>query len=442
MATVDVSELSLETLEQAAFPISPRADFRVVVVERVHRGMIDHASVDTSVEICGVMVGRWAKDANGPYAVIEEYIRCNAAAQKFAEVTFTHESWAQINQEMDTKYQNLRIIGWYHSHPNFGIFLSDRDCFIQENFFSGPGQVAFVVDPIRKLEGMFEWRNGKPVPMHHYWVGERVQVGEAQPAPPPAATMNAVDMEGARSGDLPDSWGLLQTLLLCLCVGLLGVMWGGRTTAWERQRLEAGAVAHFGLWKIYKPGFEEKLSTVIQHQSQSFAGIQKLAQAQVDGAGDRKEEYQKEWNRIFKDLDSVIRAQLIILQDYGMTDAERAEIRELLAAKQRDVRSQALSPSTPASSAQDSEKSKGKDVSSENKSPGTGGGKGTDTGKSTPQPDTTKPPVEKPVEKPAVKPMPAEAAKPEPPSTQEATPPVTKPAPTPPASTPSASTRP
>src|SRR5690606_7016679 len=123
-----------------------------------------------TVEICGILVGEWRQDEDGPFATVENYIRCDNATSKFAEVTFTHESWAKINEEMDSRFDGKRIVGWYHSHPDFGIFLSGRDCFIHEHFFGSPGQVAFVVDPVRELEGVFAWRNGKPTPMRHYWV--------------------------------------------------------------------------------------------------------------------------------------------------------------------------------------------------------------------------------------------------------------------------------
>ena len=344
MATVDVTELGRENLAQAAFPVPRQADFRVAFAEPVHRGINAHANEDTSFEICGVLVGSWATDADGPYAVIEQFIRCNAATQKFAEVTFTHESWAQINQEMDTKYQDLRIIGWYHSHPNFGIFLSDRDCFIQENFFSGPGQVAFVVDPVRKLEGLFEWRHGKPVPMPHYWIGSRVQVGETQPAPPPAAMLSAVPQPASAVGAVPDSWSLALTVLLGLCMALLGFLWGARRTAWEERRLEAGAVAHYGLWKLYKPGFEENLTAVIKFQNQVFREMQKLSREHVDGAGEKRADVEKEWQQVYQAIDEGTKAQLTILQEYGLSESERAEIRELLAAKQSELSQKKLAP--------------------------------------------------------------------------------------------------
>lgn len=357
MASIDVTDLSREKLNDATFPVSHRSDFRVAFVESVHQGINAHAHEDTSVEICGVLVGSWAKDADGPYAVIEYYIRCNAATQKFAEVTFTHESWAHINQEMDTKYQNHRIIGWYHSHPNFGIFLSDRDCFIQENFFSGPGQVAFVVDPVRKLEGLFEWRQGKPIPMHHYWIGSRVQVGEAQPAPPPAALPQmAYSGEVASTG--PDSWSLALSLLLALCAGLLGLMWGSRRTAWEQERLEAGAVAHYGLWKLYKPGFDENFAKLIQAQNLTYLKLQRLAEDQIahsgadtsagaaDGAEEQAADLQKKWNSIYGELDEITKYQLEIAKLYSLSESERRELRELLAVKLEALDRQELSPSS------------------------------------------------------------------------------------------------
>jgi len=42
-----------------------------------------------------------------------------------------------------------QIVGWYHTHPAFGLFLSEYDLFIHRNFFAdpahdraGPGPVA------------------------------------------------------------------------------------------------------------------------------------------------------------------------------------------------------------------------------------------------------------------------------------------------------------
>ena len=63
---------------------------------------------------------------------------------------------------MDRDYPDKKMIGWYHTHPGFGIFLSGMDLFICDNFFNLPWQVAFVYDPLGGDEGNFVWRSGKP----------------------------------------------------------------------------------------------------------------------------------------------------------------------------------------------------------------------------------------------------------------------------------------
>jgi len=264
MSGIDVRDLAKESLTEGRFPATPRADFRLHLAPEVHRGTWDHARQDTSVEICGVLVGRWERDEHGPYAVVTDYIRCEQASSKFAEVTFTHESWAQINREMDTKFADARIIGWYHSHPDFGIFLSDRDCFIQQHFFSSPGQIAYVIDPVRELEGVFAWRAGKPEPLPHYWVGDRIHAADSvqqrrtsrahDPSDRgvlPDGTADAMPMS-ARSTYL----NMATTVFGLLAVFLFGYLYSGWQAGWERQRLLERYAT------LLKSGMESRLDAV------------------------------------------------------------------------------------------------------------------------------------------------------------------------------------
>ena len=69
-------------------------------------------------------------------------------------------------------------MGWYHTHPNFGIFLSHHDLFIHHNFFSQALQVAYVVDPINQTRGFFHWHNGGMAQVTGYYLtadrGDRI----------------------------------------------------------------------------------------------------------------------------------------------------------------------------------------------------------------------------------------------------------------------------
>jgi proteasome lid subunit RPN8/RPN11 len=135
--------------------------FQAVMSRRVLEEIHAHGQSVTDAEICGVLVGNVYHDKHGPYLHISASIRGDKAQGHAAQVTFTDETWTAIHETMDRDYTNARIVGWYHTHPGFGIFLSGMDLFIQDNFFNLPWQVAFVYDPIGGDEGMFFWRKGK-----------------------------------------------------------------------------------------------------------------------------------------------------------------------------------------------------------------------------------------------------------------------------------------
>lgn len=50
------------------------------------------------------------------------------------------------------------VVGWYHSHPGFGCWLSGVDINTQQSFEAlSERAVAVVVDPIQSVKGKVEW---------------------------------------------------------------------------------------------------------------------------------------------------------------------------------------------------------------------------------------------------------------------------------------------
>jgi len=125
----------------------------VAVDGEVIRQIRQHARSCSKTEVCGVLIG----SENNNNLAIEACIAGANAAQAGTHVTFTQDTWEHIYQTKDAKYPEHRIVGWYHSHPGFGVFLSDHDTFIHKNFFSSPLQVAWVYDPHTDEEGCFGW---------------------------------------------------------------------------------------------------------------------------------------------------------------------------------------------------------------------------------------------------------------------------------------------
>jgi proteasome lid subunit RPN8/RPN11 len=130
---------------------------QVVMEAEVARKIRQHSRSSMKAEVCGVLIGR----ADEERTVIEACIPGVNAAQGGAHVTFTQDTWEHIYKIKDQQFPDEKIVGWYHSHPGFGVFLSEHDLFIQENFFSNPHQVAWVYDPHTDEEGCFGWIDGK-----------------------------------------------------------------------------------------------------------------------------------------------------------------------------------------------------------------------------------------------------------------------------------------
>jgi proteasome lid subunit RPN8/RPN11 len=130
---------------------------KVQIAAGVVRSIRQHARSSMKAEVCGVLIGT----EEGGAVVASACIEGVNAAQGGAHVTFTQETWEHIYQIKDKDYPEERIVGWYHSHPAFGIFLSEHDLFIHQNFFSSPLQIAWVYDPASDEEGCFGWIGGK-----------------------------------------------------------------------------------------------------------------------------------------------------------------------------------------------------------------------------------------------------------------------------------------
>ncbi len=165
-------------------------DVVVMVAESVLEEVRRHGQQDTSREQGGILVGTVASSQDKVYVNVEAVIAAPQTRAKRTSITFTHDSWAHINQVKDSDYPDQDIVGWYHTHPGFGIFLSDYDTFIHRNFFPAAWQVALVIDPLSDESGFFVWKGNEIIPRKQYNVFSPLVAPAkpvaAEPAPLPA----------------------------------------------------------------------------------------------------------------------------------------------------------------------------------------------------------------------------------------------------------------
>lgn len=167
-------------------------DVKVYIKQDVYKALEKLAASDTSKELGSIIIGDYCQELGKTNVIISQYVEAKYTDASASTLTFTHETWDYIHKEHERLYPDKKIIGWQHTHPNYGIFLSNYDLFIQENFFNLPFQVAYVIDPIQNIRGFFQWKNGKIEKLKGYYIYndigkpikiEQIKIKKEKPAP-------------------------------------------------------------------------------------------------------------------------------------------------------------------------------------------------------------------------------------------------------------------
>jgi proteasome lid subunit RPN8/RPN11 len=155
-ANMQAASVSVRPMSEEEKPVhrkfpGPRgaiSKLRVAIDRASYAELVAHAKSSLEAEVCGVLAGQVCEDDEGLFVNIEAVIRGGAASQASTHVTFTQDTWNLIHRSLERDYPDLRIVGWYHTHPGFGVEFSEMDLFIQRNFFPGPTHLALVTDPL------------------------------------------------------------------------------------------------------------------------------------------------------------------------------------------------------------------------------------------------------------------------------------------------------
>lgn len=239
-----------------AYQVPRPGDLPIFLDRRPADAVERHALRDTTVELGGILLGRECVDdqTGEPFVWVTEHLEAKHYENTQASFTYTHDAWEEITRERDRRFPDLDIVGWYHTHPDFGIFLSGHDLFLHRNFFAQPLQVAYVIDPIRQHRGFFRWRgDGLEQVGGYYLTGDR--------ADRVALARQVDDLESIASTEPPS--GGLSPRLEAELIAMLSrphVSAGGPAAAADRALLGAafgasglllgGLVVAAGSWMV------------------------------------------------------------------------------------------------------------------------------------------------------------------------------------------------
>lgn len=108
------------------------------------------------VEAAGALIGHFRTDPESGDTWIDavDYVGIpeDLTPRSGIHVTFTHDSWGYVQEKIDgltlehQQQERYSMVGWVHSHPGLGVFLSSQDDLVNRTFLEDR-VMAVVYDP-------------------------------------------------------------------------------------------------------------------------------------------------------------------------------------------------------------------------------------------------------------------------------------------------------
>ncbi|HEY6349141.1 MAG TPA: Mov34/MPN/PAD-1 family protein [Candidatus Angelobacter sp.] len=137
------------------------------------QAMEAHARGDVLNEQAGIICGHAYMNATGQFYVAVTSVLAAETANSPTHFRFHDGSWEKLWSRIE---DGPNLLGWYHSHPGMGVFLSSTDLRTQQLYFPAPWQIAIVLDPVSHETAVFHGAKGERLPP-----GNLIEFTERQP---------------------------------------------------------------------------------------------------------------------------------------------------------------------------------------------------------------------------------------------------------------------
>ena len=299
------NELPENMLPQNILPMGERVEENknIYISQAVYKEIHKFTKNKTTNESGGMLVGTVIEEFGKTNIVISGFVEAKFCEATPTTLKFTHETWEFVHKEIEKKHKGKKIVGWIHTHPDFGIFLSEYDKFIHQNFFSEAHQVAYVVDPIQNIEGFYFWINGNIKKCKGFYIYDKtgtqitVDTGKDEPTEEKAAA---------------PLFSIKNILIAILSVAVIFLIFSNISSSKQLEKLEKE---------------QEKLET--QQVTLTNSANQTLLQMQ-QLINDQNMKIQ-ELESILKDMGIIVEPEIpaapddTVSDDIGAEDAEQAD---------------------------------------------------------------------------------------------------------------------
>ncbi len=128
----------------------------------------NHLKENPKTESGGVLLGHAFTDIDNPrktFTVIVGSVPVLSTNSSIGHYTVSPEELIKSRSKIP---EGLMSVGWYHSHPGHGIFLSNADMAIVKSIYNLDWHVALVFDTFSEDKGFFYGEKGKKIKNVNY----------------------------------------------------------------------------------------------------------------------------------------------------------------------------------------------------------------------------------------------------------------------------------
>lgn len=112
-------------------------------------------------EVMGLLLGEVRRWRDMDYVLVRDVATTDLDASSVS-VKFNSAGFEKLFESLDLAGFDYVVVGWYHSHPGYGCFLSETDIKTHSGIFVSPHHIAIVIDPQFFEIAAFRMKSGKP----------------------------------------------------------------------------------------------------------------------------------------------------------------------------------------------------------------------------------------------------------------------------------------
>ena len=200
----------------------------IYISQAVYKVIHKFTKNKTTNESGGILAGTIIEEFGKTNIVISGLVEAKYRDATPTTLKFTHETWEYVHKEIEKKHNGKKIVGWIHTHPDFGIFLSEYDKFIHQNFFNESYQMAYVIDPIQNIEGFYFWINENIEKCKGFYIYDKTGV----------EITTGQEKEVSEDGSEPSLFGIKNILIAVLSVAVVFLILSNISTNNRLEEIE------------------------------------------------------------------------------------------------------------------------------------------------------------------------------------------------------------